>query len=295
MVTGLLLFAVALLPAAPAMAMTVSSDNGNDADQEWKKTFEILVKHLCEPTMYHTSFALYTFQLGKSLIFSPVQPPQAEQPPATQTPEPPAGPQKPAEPAKPATPAEPAQPEKPAQPVKPEAPAQPPAAKPELPVKPPMEQPPAQPEKPAQPVGNGGNGTSAPAPAGLTADEQLMVQLVNQERQNAGLQPLEVDMALVKVARVKAQDMIDRGYFSHTSPTYGSPFDMMRSFGITDWRAAAENIAQNPSVTGAHESFMNSPGHRNNIMNPAFNKVGIGILDGGPYGKTFVQLFTQTD
>jgi len=147
---------------------------------------------------------------------------------------------------------------------------------------------------PATANGNTGTNPATTAPTGLTADEQRMVQLVNQERQKAGLQPLQVDMRLVNVARIKAQDMIANGYFSHTSPTYGSPFDMMRSFGITDWRAAAENIAQNPSVDGAHQSFMNSPGHRNNILNPAFNKVGIGIVNGGPYGKTFVQLFIQS-
>lgn len=151
-----------------------------------------------------------------------------------------------------------------------------------------------KPQPPTTPNNNGDTRPTAPAPAGLTADEQRMVELVNQERQKAGLAPLAVDMDLVKVARIKAQDMIQNGYFSHTSPTYGSPFDMMRSFGITNWRAAAENIAQNPSVDGAHNSFMNSTGHRNNILNPAFNKVGIGIVDGGPYGKTFVQLFIQS-
>ncbi len=159
---------------------------------------------------------------------------------------------------------------------------------------PPASQPPAKQPPVSTPPANPGQGSNDQLPASLTADEKQMVQFINQERQKAGLKPLEVDMRLVKVARAKAKDMIEQGYFSHTSPTYGSPFDMMRSFGVTDWRAAAENIAQNPSVTGAHESFMNSPGHRNNIMNPSFDKVGVGILDGGPYGKTFVQLFIQS-
>lgn len=160
---------------------------------------------------------------------------------------------------------------------------------------PPASQPPAKQPPVVTPPSHPQQGTNDQLPASLTADEKQMVQLINQERQKAGLQPLQVDMRLVKVARAKAKDMIDRGYFSHTSPTYGSPFDMMRSFGVTDWQAAAENIAQNPSVTGAHQSFMNSPGHRNNIMNPSFNKVGVGILDGGPYGKTFVQMFIQSN
>ncbi|MBC7325857.1 MAG: hypothetical protein H5T99_11185, partial [Moorella sp. (in: Bacteria)] len=83
----------------------------------------------------------------------------------------------------------------------------------------------------------------APEPAGgLTADERHMVELVNQERARHGLSPLKVNMELVKVARLKAQDMVRNGYFSHTSPTYGSPFAMLRQFGIT-YRTAGENLA----------------------------------------------------
>ena len=100
----------------------------------------------------------------------------------------------------------------------------------------------------------------------LSAEEQKMIQLVNQERQKAGVSPLTIDPELSRVARIKSQDMKDNGYFSHTSPTYGSPFDMMKSFGIT-YRAAGENIALNSSVEGAHTSLMNSEGHRENIMN----------------------------
>ncbi|MDQ0337247.1 putative YkwD family protein [Caldalkalibacillus uzonensis] len=126
----------------------------------------------------------------------------------------------------------------------------------------------------------------------LSADEQKMVDLVNQERQKRGLSPLKVDAELVKVARVKAQDMIDNNYFGHHSPTYGSPFDMLNHFGV-QFRTAGENLAGNPSVEGAHQSLMNSDGHRANILNGQFGKVGIGIIDGGPYGKMFVQLFTD--
>jgi len=129
-------------------------------------------------------------------------------------------------------------------------------------------------------------------PAGqLTADETQMFNLVNQERQRAGVRPLQIDMQLVKLARLKAQDMIDKGYFSHTSPTYGSPFEMMRSFGVT-YRYAGENLAGAPTVGIAHRHLMNSPGHRANILNSNFTKVGIGVVDGGPYGKMFVQMFT---
>ncbi len=114
-----------------------------------------------------------------------------------------------------------------------------------------------------------------------------MIQLVNQERQKAGVSPLTIDPELSRVARIKSQDMKDNGYFSHTSPTYGSPFDMMKSFGIT-YRTAGENIALNSSVEGAHTSLMNSEGHRENIMNSSFTHIGIGIVDGRYYTQMFI-------
>lgn len=125
---------------------------------------------------------------------------------------------------------------------------------------------------------------------GLTANEKQMLDLVNQERTKQGLAPLKVNMEVQKLARMKAKDMIDKNYFSHQSPTYGSPFDMMNRYGV-DYRTAGENIAGNSSVQGAHTSLMNSDGHRKNILNSAFTEVGIGIVDGGPYGKMFVQMF----
>lgn len=141
--------------------------------------------------------------------------------------------------------------------------------------------------------------TPAPQPADtsdalltapLTADEQQMVSLVNQERAKQGVQALAVDMRLVKVARMKSMDMIKNNYFSHQSPVYGSPFDMLKAQGIT-YRTAGENLAGNSSVTAAHTGLMNSPGHRANILNAAFTKVGIGIIKGGPYGMMFTQEF----
>lgn len=130
-----------------------------------------------------------------------------------------------------------------------------------------------------------------PAPvSGLNADEQQMLQLVNKERASAGLDPLTINPDLVRLARMKAQDMIDRGYFDHNSPTYGSPFDMMRANGIR-YSYAGENLAGAPTVQSAHSNLMNSPGHRANILNANFSKVGIGVVSGGPYGKMFVQMF----
>ena len=127
-------------------------------------------------------------------------------------------------------------------------------------------------------------------PAGLTAMEQQMVNLVNQERVKQGFKPLEVDMRLVKAARLKSQDMIDKNYTSHISPTYGSPFDMMKSMGIT-YKTAGENIAGAGTVDRAHTNLMNSAGHRANILSPNYTKVGIGIIQGGPYGLMITQMF----
>ncbi|MFA7162908.1 MAG: CAP domain-containing protein [Eubacteriales bacterium] len=121
----------------------------------------------------------------------------------------------------------------------------------------------------------------------LSSDEQRMVNLVNSERQKAGLAPLKVDLDLSRVARIKSQDMRDNNYFSHTSPTYGSPFDMMRSFGIS-YRTAGENIALHGSVESAHNGLMNSDGHRANILSPNFTHIGIGIVDGRYYTQMFI-------
>ncbi len=152
------------------------------------------------------------------------------------------------------------------------------------------QQPSAPVPEPKPPVANNPPSPS-PAPSGnLTAAEQKMVNLVNQERSKAGLQQLRVDMSLVELARKKSQDMIDRNYFGHNSPTYGSPFDMMREAGIR-YSTAGENLAGAATVEAAHANLMASSGHRANILNPRFNYLGVGIVSGGPYGNMFTQLF----
>lgn len=148
---------------------------------------------------------------------------------------------------------------------------------------PPVQQPPAQ--KP--PATNPGTGTPT---AGLTAAEQQMLNLVNQERAKAGLPALKADLQLTELARLKSQDMINNNYFSHQSPTYGSPFDMMKKYGVT-YRTAGENIAGNQSVQAAHTALMNSSGHRANILGSQFTHIGIGIKSGGNYGMMFTQMF----
>ncbi|WP_129597952.1 CAP domain-containing protein [Anaerophilus nitritogenes] len=124
----------------------------------------------------------------------------------------------------------------------------------------------------------------------LTSNEDEILRLLNGERTKQGLKPLQLDLQVTKVARLKSQDMIDNNYFSHNSPTYGSPFDMLKQFGV-EYAYAGENIAGNPSVQDAHTAWMNSKGHRENILNPNFTHVGIGVKNGGKYGKMYTQMF----
>lgn len=128
------------------------------------------------------------------------------------------------------------------------------------------------------------------AASGLTAQEQQMLNLVNGERAKHGLAPLKADLQLTKLARMKSQDMISHNYFSHNSPTYGSPFQMMQRYGVS-YKTAGENIAGNGSVASAHQALMNSPGHRANILKSGFTHVGIGVVSGGRYGMMFTQMF----
>lgn len=124
------------------------------------------------------------------------------------------------------------------------------------------------------------------------ASEQTMLRLVNQARFGHGLGPLTMDVKLQQVARAHSRDMFVRGYFSHVDPDGHDPFDRMRAAGI-QFETAGENLAYAPSVEIAHEGLMNSPGHRANILNPDFGKVGLGVIDGGVYGKMFTQEFTN--
>lgn len=124
----------------------------------------------------------------------------------------------------------------------------------------------------------------------LTDKEQEMLDLVNAERAKNNVPALQADVEVTDVARIKSQDMIDNNYFSHNSPTYGSPFDMMNDFGI-EYVKAGENIAGNQSVQNAHDSLMNSPGHRKNILDPDYTHIGIGIKEGSQYGNIFTQMF----
>lgn len=124
----------------------------------------------------------------------------------------------------------------------------------------------------------------------LTEDEKEILELINTERTNNGLNPLQIDDDLQNIVRIKAQDMIDNDYFAHESPTYGSPFEMMKSNGIT-YKTAGENIAGNSDNKKAVEAWMNSESHRNNILNNSYNYTGVAVVSSSKYGKIFVQMF----
>lgn len=122
--------------------------------------------------------------------------------------------------------------------------------------------------------------------------ENEMLKLVNQERTSHGLSSMEMDGSLRQLARNHAKDMFSRGYFSHYTPEGLSPFDRMKDADIA-YIYAGENLALAPDVEKAEAGLMDSPGHRENILNPNFNKIGIGIIDGDIYGRMFVQEFTN--
>lgn len=126
----------------------------------------------------------------------------------------------------------------------------------------------------------------------MNQDEKEVFDLINEQRLKNGLQALENDNEVQRIARIKAQDMISNNYFSHTSPTYGSPFDMLKSFKI-QYKTAGENIAGNSSNSAAVTAWMNSSGHKANILNGSFKYTGIGVANGSKYGKIYVQMFIE--
>ena len=149
--------------------------------------------------------------------------------------------------------------------------------------------------KPIYPTGSNTNtntntNTNQTTTANLNSDEQEVFNLINKQRISNGLSALKIDSEVQNVARIKAQDMVNNNYFSHTSPTYGSPFDMLKSYKVA-YKTAGENIAGNSSNSGAVNAWMNSSGHRANILNSSFTYTGIGVVSSPKYGKIYVQMF----
>lgn len=122
----------------------------------------------------------------------------------------------------------------------------------------------------------------------VTAFENEVIRLVNEIRVQNGLSALDTNWELSRVARYKSQDMVSNHYFSHTSPTYGSPFQMIKSFGLT-YRSAGENIAYGQTTPQAVvNAWMKSSGHRANILNSSYKQIGVGYVANGHY---WTQLF----
>lgn len=120
--------------------------------------------------------------------------------------------------------------------------------------------------------------------------EAQMLQLVNHERTKRGIPAVKADPEMTKVARAHSVDMFARGYFSHYTPEKKDPFDRMKQSGVK-FLTAGENLALGRTLKICHEGLMNSPGHKANILNPSFGRLGIGIMDGGIYGLMISQEF----
>lgn len=126
-----------------------------------------------------------------------------------------------------------------------------------------------------------------------TSTEQEILKLVNAERSKAGVKPLTLNWELSRVAKFKSEDMRDNNYFSHTSPTYGSPFDMIKNFGIS-YSAAGENIAAGQKTADeVMKAWMNSSGHKANILSANYTQLGVGKATGGSYGTYWTQMFIK--
>ena len=127
----------------------------------------------------------------------------------------------------------------------------------------------------------------------LSANAQEVVKLVNKERNAAGLSALTENSRLSEVAQAKAEDMMKNGYFSHTSPVYGSPFEMMKTFGIA-YSSAGENIAKGQKTPAAVMSgWMNSSGHKANILNASYEQIGVGFCKDSSGVTYWVQMFIR--
>lgn len=156
-----------------------------------------------------------------------------------------------------------------------------PVTQPQEPSEAPQAPPPSQPPQPLP-----------QAPAELTSSEAKLFELINSARTGEGVKPVVIDLKLVEIARLKARDMIENNYFGHISPTYGSPGQMLRSFGVS-FTSAGENLAKSGDVYKAHILLLNSTkGHREILLDPDYSKVGVAVVPQGSY-VIVVELFVQ--
>lgn len=125
----------------------------------------------------------------------------------------------------------------------------------------------------------------------VSSKSSQVVSLVNEERKKAGLTSLKTDSQLTKLAQLKAEDMAKNKYFSHTSPTYGSAFNMMKTYGVA-YKTAGENIAKGQkTATAVMNGWMNSQGHKANILSSKFTSIGVGYATDGNGTAYWVQIF----
>lgn len=124
----------------------------------------------------------------------------------------------------------------------------------------------------------------------LSAEELLLFSKVNEERAKSGLSLLSIDQKLVRLARLKSEEMFEVNYFSHISPTYGTALDMIKRSGMTARVMGGENIAKAKTVLRVHTLLMSSREHRDNILNPLYDTIGIGVHK-NIYGVLATQLF----
>ena len=133
---------------------------------------------------------------------------------------------------------------------------------------------------------------NARAAASVTAAEQTLYQLLNQDRARYGLNGLILDEELCRIARIKSQDMVDNRYFAHLSPTYGNVRSMLTSFGVK-YLSAGENIARSRSVYHSNAAFLSSEGHRRNMLSSTFTHVGIGVVTNRYGFVTVTEIFVR--
>lgn len=150
-----------------------------------------------------------------------------------------------------------------------------------------------QPEQTAQTPQAETTKATAAAPSSNVSYEEKVAQLVNIEREKNGLQPLTFDSSISNVARAKSKDMADNNYFAHQSPTYGSAGDMLKNSGI-NWSAWGENIASGQDTPEeVVNAWMNSEGHRANILSSNFGKIGVGYVTNASGTPYWTQMFTN--
>ena len=134
----------------------------------------------------------------------------------------------------------------------------------------------AAPRPTARPSAASSTSTGDYTTLSVTAQEQKLLDLLNQDRRTNSLPALALDAELSRIARIKSADMRDQGYFAHESPTYGNAASMLAAFGYA-FRGVGENIAHHASVEKAEAAFLSSPGHRTNLMGSQWQRVGIGV------------------